>query len=503
MPDGIRKVLIANRGEIAIRVIQACREMGISTAAVYSEADRHSPHVSMADSAHCIGPPPVSESYLCLDSILDAAKRAGGDAIHPGYGFLSENADFAKACEDAGIHFIGPPSNVIRALGDKIAAKRIMESAGVPVVPGYFGDDQSDPLLQKEADSVGYPLLIKAAAGGGGRGMRRVESAASFPSSLDEARREAQAGFGDSRVLLERYIERPRHVELQIFGDTHGNVIHLFERECSIQRRHQKIVEESPSPVLTPELRAGMAQAAVAAGKAAGYVNAGTVEFLLEERQDGDHRFYFMEVNTRLQVEHPVTEMITGIDLVKLQIRVAAGEPIPFAQEQVHASGHAIEVRIYAEDPESGFLPSTGRLEHWIPPTGPWVRVDSGVERGAEVSPFYDPMLAKLIVRGEDREETIARIERALTDFHVLGVKTNIPYLLDIVRDPGFRAGQTHTGFLAERFPAWTPSAGIPTQVLFALAAESALAKPKKADALDSTESDPFNPWRLAGAWRN
>ena len=503
MRDGLSKVLIANRGEIAVRVIHACREMNISAVAVYSEADRHSRHVSMADSAYCIGPSPPSESYLCIESILDAAKRAGADAIHPGYGFLSENSEFAKACEDAGIGFIGPPSGVIRMLGDKIAAKRIMESAGVPVVPGYYGDDQSDDRLKKEANSIGYPLLIKASAGGGGRGMRTVDSAATLPALLDEARREAQAGFGDSRVLLERYIERPRHIEVQIFGDSQGNVIHLFERECSIQRRHQKIIEESPSPIMTPGLRAKMADAAVAAGKAAGYVNAGTVEFLVEEQPDDEPRFWFLEVNTRLQVEHPVTEMVTGIDLVKLQLRVAAGEPIPYRQEEISASGHAIEVRIYAEDPESGFLPSTGRLEHWIPPSGPWVRVDSGVERGAEVSPFYDPMLAKLIVRGEDREDAIARLERALMDFHVVGIKTNISYLLDIVRDLAFRAGRTHIGFLTERFAGWKPSSQVPSEVLFALAAESALAKSVKQTGQVATGSDPFNPWSAAGAWRN
>ena len=503
MPDSILRVLIANRGEIAARVILACREAGVESVAAYSEAERFAPYLAAADSAVLIGGASASESYLDMDAVLAAAKAAKVNAIHPGYGFLSENAEFAARCEQAGFQFIGPPAAVIRALGDKIAAKRLMETAGVPLVPGYYGDDQSDARLQAEAESIGFPVLIKAAAGGGGRGMRVVDSADSFPALLNEARKEADAGFGDARVLLERYVERPRHIEVQIFGDTHGNVLHFFERECSIQRRHQKIIEESPSPLLTPELREKITEAAVAAGRAAGYVNAGTVEFLVEERADGNHPFYFLEVNTRLQVEHPVTEMITGIDLVKLQLRVAAGEQIPFTQAEARSSGHSIEARIYAEDPETGFLPSVGRIEQWIPPAGPWVRVDSGVERGTEVSPYYDPMLAKLVVRGENRAESLGRLERALMHFHVLGVKTNIAYLLDIVREPEFRAGRIHTGFLDERFRGWKPAPGVPDDVALVLAAER-LTVPATASRNEArAESDAFNPWRTAGSWRN
>ena len=503
MPDPIRSVLVANRGEIAERVIRACREMAVHVVAAYSEGDRHAPYLALADGAICLGPAPAAESYLHIGRVLEAAKAANVDAVHPGYGFLSENAEFARACEDAGLRFIGPPSSVIRALGDKIAAKRIMEAAGVPLVPGYYGEDQGDAVLTEAAKIIGYPLLIKSSAGGGGRGMRIVESAEAFISSLDEARREAQAGFGDPRVLLERYVSRPRHIEFQIFGDTHGGAVHLFERECSIQRRHQKIIEESPSPLLTSELRCRMAAAAVAAARAAGYVNAGTVEFLVEERPDGDHQFYFLEVNTRLQVEHPVTELITQVDLVKLQFLVANGEPIPFRQDEFQISGHAFEARIYAEDPESGFLPSVGSLKRWSPPAGPWIRVDSGVEEGGEVLAHYDPMLAKLIVRGHNRAEALARLERALLDFHVLGIKTNIAQLLDIVRHPEFRAGRIHTAFLPDNFAKWRPAAEIPREVLLALAAESVLGRPTAAPTTASAESDPFNPWRAGGGWRN
>ncbi|HZT42495.1 MAG TPA: acetyl-CoA carboxylase biotin carboxylase subunit [Chthonomonadaceae bacterium] len=501
----MNRLLIANRGEIAVRILRACRERGISPIAVFSEADRDALHVALADAAFCIGPAPAVESYLAPEKIIEAARKAGADALHPGYGFLSENADFAAACAEAGIPFVGPPAEVIRLLGDKSAAKRRMVAAGVPVVPGYAGEDQSEKRLRAEAKQIGPPLLIKAAAGGGGRGMRVVTALAEFGDLLDEARREAQAAFGDDRVLLERYIERPRHVEFQIFGDTQGHVVHLFERECSIQRRHQKIIEESPSPALTPELRARMGEAAVRVGAAAGYVNAGTVEFLLEERLDGDHNFYFLEVNTRLQVEHPVTELITGLDLVKLQLSVAAGEPLPFSQEQVTASGHAMEVRIYAEDPAAGFLPSVGRLAQWIKPSGPGVRVDSGVVRGSEVTPYYDPMLAKLIVRGADREETLARLEHALMEFAVLGVQTNIPYLLAILRHPDFRAGNISTGFLAEHFAGWKPPADLPAEVLLALAAESLTYRESRALASASVASDgdPYSPWRMTGSWRN
>lgn len=501
-PHNLRKLLVANRGEIAVRIFRACREIDLPTVAVYSEPDAGAPHVALADEALCIGPGPASESYRRPAALLDAARQTGADALHPGYGFLSENADFAQACEEAGLTFVGPPSDVIRLLGDKSRAKRLMLEAGVPTVPGYNDEDQSDARLQAEAAQIGVPLLIKAAAGGGGRGMRVVSDLAVFAAELDEARREARAAFGDDRVLLERYIERSRHIEVQIFGDSQGNVVHLFERECSIQRRHQKIIEESPSPILTPALRARITEAAVLAGKAAGYVNAGTVEFLFEERPDGDHRFYFLEVNTRLQVEHPVTETLTGLDLVKLQLRIAGGEPLPFTQEEITVSGHALETRIYAEDPTTGFLPSLGRLEQWLPPVAPWVRVDSGVERGDEVSPYYDPMLAKLIVRGETRAEAVARMERALREFHVLGVQTNIAYLIAILQNPTFREGALSTRFLAEQFPSWAPPPTIPNEILLALAAEALLPR-AAASVAPPGDGDPYSPWRQTTGWRN
>jgi 3-methylcrotonyl-CoA carboxylase alpha subunit len=497
----IRKLLVANRGEIAVRILRACREMSISTVAVFSEADAQSPHVSLADESVAIGAGPAAESYLRADRILDAARATGADAIHPAYGFLSENADFAEACESAELTFIGPSANVIRLLGDKSRAKRLMAEAGVPLVPGYMEEEQSDSRLLAEARGIGFPLLIKASAGGGGRGMRIVREEGDFRPALEEARREALAAFGDDRVLLERYVERSRHIEFQILGDTHGNVIHLFERECSIQRRHQKIIEESPSPVLTPELREQMAAAAVQAGSAAGFVNAGTVEFLFEERPDGDHQFYFLEVNTRLQVEHPVTELVTGIDLVKLQLRVAASESLP-SQDDIRASGYAIESRIYAEDPATGFLPSLGRLALWSPPEGPWIRVDSGVETGADVSPFYDPMLAKLIVRGENREEAIARMAHALRHFAALGVQTNIAYLRDIVDHPAFACGTLSTRFLADHFAGWRPAATPPDQALLALAAFSALEESVSPARSKQGDGDLYSPWKLRDGWR-
>jgi 3-methylcrotonyl-CoA carboxylase alpha subunit len=500
----MKRLLIANRGEIAVRIIRACREAGLSPVAVFSEADRNAPHVALADAAYLLGPGPASESYLRIAAILEAARKAGADALHPGYGFLSENPDFAQACADAGITFVGPSAEVIRLLGDKSAAKQRMEAAGVPVVPGYDGGDQSERRLRREAKQLGTPLLIKAAAGGGGRGMRVVQTLEGFDSAMEEARREAQAAFGDDRLLLERYVTRARHVEFQICGDTQGHLIHLFERECSIQRRHQKIIEESPSPVLTPELRARMAEAAVQVGRAAGYVNAGTVEFLLEERPDGDHRFYFLEVNTRLQVEHPVTEVCTGLDLVQLQLQIAEGKPLPFRQEEITTSGHALEVRIYAEDAAAGFLPSVGQLVQWIEPVGPGIRVDSGVERGSEVSPYYDPMLAKLIVRGTTREETIARMEQALRHFHALGVQTNIAYLLAILRHPAFRAGDLSTTFLQQHFAGWKPAAEIPSEVLLALAAEAAATpNARRPASAIAVEGDVYSPWGLPGGWRN
>jgi 3-methylcrotonyl-CoA carboxylase alpha subunit len=491
----MKSVLIANRGEIAVRIARACREMGISPLAVYSEADAHAVHVSECDAAVCIGGSPAVESYLRGEAVIEAARRLGADAVHPGYGFLSENARFARECNDAGLVWIGPPAEVIRRLGDKIAAKQLMQAAGVPVVPGYSGDDQSDSKLAEEAGEMGWPILIKASAGGGGRGMRVVRSSEEFGGSLAAARAEAKGAFGDDRVLLERYIERPHHVEVQIFGDAAGRVVHLFERECSIQRRHQKIVEESPSPVLTPEMRDRITSSAVQAGAAAGYVNAGTVEFLVDPPD-----FYFLEVNTRLQVEHPVTEAVTGLDLVRLQFLVAEGHPLPFTQEQVASRGHAIEARIYAED--ASWLPSIGRLAAWAPPEGPGVRVDSGVTTGSDVSPYYDSMLAKLIVHGESRAAAIGRLERALRNFHVLGVETNVAYLLAIVRDSAFRAGDTPTSFLAERMHNWRPERNVPEEVLLGLGAQAVLAAPARSEDRFRRQMS-YNHWPGAGAWRN
>src|SRR5437016_12477455 len=400
--------------------------MGVRTVAVYSDADRDALHVRLADEARRIGPPPAAESYLDIEAVLAAARASGAQAIHPGYGFLAENEKFAAACERAGIIFIGPSAEAIAAMGDKAAAKRLMEKAGVPLVPGYHGEDQNAALLEKDAARIGYPVLIKPSAGGGGKGMRVVVDRGSFKEHLEGAKREAQSAFGDDRVLLERYLQRPRHIEVQVFGDGHGNAVHLFERDCSVQRRHQKVLEEAPAPGMTPQRRREMGEAAVAAARAIGYSGAGTVEFIAE--QDG--RFYFMEMNTRLQVEHPVTEMITGLDLVEWQLRVAAGERLPLLQDELTFSGHAIEARIYAEDPERDFLPATGKLLHLAFPADTRdVRIDTGVEAGGEITPWYDPMIAKLVVRGPDRETALARLGRALAETEIAGVTTNVAFL--------------------------------------------------------------------------
>jgi len=505
----ITNVLVANRGEIAARILRACREARLRSVAVYSEADREAPYLTIADQAVCIGPAPASESYLDAERILLAAQEAGADAIHPGYGFLSENADFAALCAERGVTFVGPSADVIRALGDKAGAKILASKAGVPVVPGYYGTDQTDGRLMKEAESIGAPVLIKATAGGGGRGMRAVHDLAEFPALLQEARREAKAAFGNDAVLLERYLVNPRHIEFQIFGDAQGRVFALHERECSIQRRHQKIIEESPSPALDEATRARMADAAVKIGQAAGYRSAGTVEFLLaEDKTGGEPQFFFLEVNTRLQVEHPVTELRTGLDLVKLQLEVAAGLPTPGLTDPIPAAGHAIEARIYAEDPACGFAPSLGTLLHWKEPRGQNVRVDSGVATGSEVSPYYDSMLAKLIVYGHSRDEALHRLETALLDFQVLGVTTNIPYLLAIVRHQQFRAGDTHVRFLDEYFPNWLPAPSIPEEVLMAYAAVELSRKGSRPGASASATSINHgsqieSPWRDGGAWRN
>ena len=432
-----KKILIANRGEIAVRIMTTCREMGIRAVAVYSEADRNALHVKAADEAYYIGSAPAAQSYLHIDTILDIAQRSGAEAIHPGYGFLSENAAFVEACTAAGIVFIGPPADAMRLMGSKIAARQLAFSVDAPTIPGYNGESQVDAVLEREAIRIGFPLLIKASAGGGGKGMREVHFPTDFLEQLAGARREALAAFGDDTVFLERLIQQPRHVEIQVLGDTFGNLIYLGERECSIQRRHQKIVEESPSVALTPALRSEMGTAAVRIAKAAGYVNAGTIEFIL----DDEKRFYFLEMNTRLQVEHPVTEFVTGLDLVRHQLLIAAEQPLQLQQEQVGPRGHAIETRLYAEDPDQNFLPSTGTVTRFVQPHGPGIRVDSGIESGDEITQYYDPMIAKLIVYAENRPAAIERMRNALEQCAVFGVKTNVSLLHSIMIHPAFQKG--------------------------------------------------------------
>ena len=451
-PRKIRKVLVANRGEIAVRVMRTCRELGIQTMAVYSEPDRPSPHVRMADEAYHIGPAAANQSYLVQEKILEVAARSGADAIHPGYGFLSENASFAEACQAAGVIFIGPGPEAIRAMGDKTAARQLMEDAGVPMAPGTT-DAVSDPEEGAGvAEEIGYPVLIKAAAGGGGKGMRIVDEAAGFTRAMEMAQSEASSAFGDGRVFIEKYIQQPRHIEFQILADAHGNTIHLFERECSIQRRHQKVVEEAPSSILTPELRDEMGRAAVAAAESCGYRNAGTVEFLV----DADQNFYFMEMNTRLQVEHPVTEWITGVDLVEQQIRVAEGRELEIRQEDLSIHGHSVECRVYAEDPASNFLPDPGPLHRHAAPSGFGVRVDSGVEEGGEVLIHYDPMISKLTSWGRDRDASIRRMIRALDEYEIAGVQTTIPFCRFAMEHKAFRDGHFSTHFVDDHF---TPDA--------------------------------------------
>jgi 3-methylcrotonyl-CoA carboxylase alpha subunit len=500
------KILIANRGEIALRIIATCREMGVQTVAVYSDADRHARHVQEAGEAYHVGPAPAAQSYLRIDSIIDVAKRSGAQAIHPGYGFLSENVAFVEACEQAGIVFIGPPAAAMRLMGSKIAAKQLAQAINVPTVPGYNGESQEDAVLLHEAERTGFPLLIKASAGGGGKGMREVHSIDDFAEQLAGARREAQAAFDDPTVFLERLLQEPRHLEFQVLGDTSGHLVHLGERECSIQRRHQKIVEESPSVALTPALRAEMGAAAVRLARAAGYVNAGTIEFML----DAAGHFYFLEVNTRLQVEHPVTELVTGLDLVRHQLLIAAGQPLDLTQEQVHLRGHAIEMRLYAEDPTQHFLPSTGALTRFIPPAGPGVRVDSGIRSGDEITQFYDPMLAKLIVYGEDRPAAIARMRSALEQTAVFGVRTNAPLLHAIATHPAFRQGRTHTGFLVEHNLAGEddniqspplPDAALVVAALYDIVCAAAPGPASNHHSAQAT-APSVNPWHTLGPWR-
>jgi 3-methylcrotonyl-CoA carboxylase alpha subunit len=488
------KILIANRGEIAYRVIRTCRRLAIRTVAIHSSTDAHALHVDQADEAYLVGGPRPSESYLRGEAIIEVARACGAEAIHPGYGFLSENADFARAVEAAGIVFIGPTPDAIEKMGLKDRAKAIMEKAGVPVVPGYHGERQDDALLEAEAAKIGYPLLVKAVAGGGGKGMRLVTRAADFGRELAGARREAKGAFGDDRVLLERFVEGPHHIEFQVFGDTHGHYVHLFERECSIQRRHQKVLEETPSPFVDDALRLRMGEAAVAAARAIAYRGAGTIEFIV----GADRRFHFMEMNTRLQVEHPVTEMITGEDLVEWQLRVAAGEPLPLSQAEIHAAGHAIEVRICAENPANQFLPETGRLAVFrTPAAADDVRLETGVREGDEVTVFYDPMIAKLVAWGDDRPDAARRMGSALAEMEILGVRTNLAFLERVVAHPAFLAGDTDTGFIERhRAQLVPPPGGVPAEAVIACAARVFM------DELAAVRSAQPSPWNDTTGWR-
>ncbi len=495
----MNKVLIANRGEIAVRVIRTCRALGLGAVAVCSEADASALHVRVADEAICLGPPAAADSYLRVDRVLEAAAASGADAIHPGYGFLSENADFARAVASAGLTWIGPSPESIEAMGSKIASRQLMEAAGVPVVPGTHAD--GDEALLAAAHEIGFPVLVKASAGGGGKGMRAVEEPEALLPALAAARREAKAAFADDTVYLEKLLVRPRHVEIQVFGDGCGEVVHLMERECSVQRRHQKVVEETPSPALDEALRQRMGEAAVAAARAVSYAGAGTVELMLGD----DGEFYFLEMNTRLQVEHPVTEALLGVDLVAAQIAVARGEGLPWRQEALRPRGHAIEVRLYAEDPSRGFLPATGTLLRYRPPEGPGLRHDGGVAEGDAVTPFYDPMLAKLIAWGEDREVARRRLARALRDWEIHGVITNRAFLAEVLEHPAFVAGATHTGFIDEHFPEGLSPPELDLDALLALAVAERLGGGASSTAGTQTigrAGDAVSPWRSLGPWR-
>jgi acetyl-CoA carboxylase biotin carboxylase subunit len=489
----MKKILVANRGEIAVRIIRACREMGIASVAVYSEADRPALHVRMADEAHLVGPAASRDSYLRIDRILEVAKQAGADAIHPGYGFLSENAAFARACEAAGVVFIGPRSETIALMGEKTSARRLAVDAGVPVVPGTLQPVADLAEVRREAARIGFPLMLKAAAGGGGKGLRLVAKPEDLEPALARARGEAMSAFGDDRVYLERAILRPRHIEIQVLADSHGNAVHLFERECSIQRRHQKVIEESPSPFVTAELRERMGALALALVKKAGYVNAGTLEFLV----DADREPYFLEMNTRLQVEHPVTEIVTGEDLVKLQIRVARGERLPFRQEDLSQRGHAIECRVYAEDPDRGFLPSPGRIKTLRVPGGPGVRDDSGVYEGYEVPIHYDPLISKLVAWGVNRKDAIARMRRAISEYKILGIHTTLPFFERVLRHPAFVAGDFDTSFLDQAFARDDRERERPSEIA-AIAATLAALRNRERSRLRPAADVPPAAWRSA-----
>ncbi len=498
-----KKILIANRGEIACRVAATARRMGVQTVAVYSDADANAQHVQACDEAVHIGGSAPKESYLRWERILDAARATGAQAIHPGYGFLSENEEFAQACCDAGLVFIGPPASAIQAMGLKAESKQLMDKAGVPLVPGYHGADQDAALLAREADRIGYPVLIKASAGGGGKGMRAVDKPEDFAAALASCKREAINSFGDDAVLVEKYVQRPRHIEIQVFGDTHGNHVYLFERDCSVQRRHQKVLEEAPAPGMSEAMRRQMGEAAVAAARAVNYVGAGTVEFIVEQRPDGTMNFFFMEMNTRLQVEHPVTEAITGLDLVEWQLRVASGEPLPLRQEQLRIHGHAIEARICAENPDKQFLPATGTLHAYVLPDcvrferGP-VRVDSGVREGDAISPFYDSMLAKLIVHGDTREQALARLDQALAAMRVVGVQNNVQFLRHVLASRSFAQADLDTALIPREAAALFEQEplGLP------LAVAGAVAQTLLAEQATVSAGGWADPWSRRDAWR-
>uniref|UniRef100_A0A8D3CVE7 Methylcrotonoyl-CoA carboxylase subunit alpha mitochondrial n=1 Tax=Scophthalmus maximus TaxID=52904 RepID=A0A8D3CVE7_SCOMX len=497
----IEKVLIANRGEIACRVMRTAKKMGVRSVAVYSDADRHSMHVAMADEAYHIGPAPSQQSYLSMEKVLEVAKMSGSHAVHPGYGFLSENTEFAEACKQEGIIFIGPPSSAIRDMGIKSTSKHIMSAAGVPIIGGYHGEDQSDKRLQAEAAQIGYPVMIKAVRGGGGKGMRIASSDADFLEQLESARREARKSFNDDVMLVEKFVEDPRHVEVQVFGDMHGNAVYLFERDCSVQRRHQKIIEEAPGPGISPEVRRKLGEAAVKAAKAVNYVGAGTVEFIM----DANHNFYFMEMNTRLQVEHPVSEMITGTDLVEWQLRVAAGERLPLLQDDIILGGHSFEARIYAEDPNNDFLPGAGPLLHLsTPQPDQYTRIETGVREGDEVSVHYDPMIAKLVVWGEDRSAALKKLRYCLRQYNIVGLNTNIDFLLSLSGHPEFEAGNVTTSFIPQHYADLFPAPIAPSGATICQAALGLVLQEKKnTQEFTQASTDPFSPFGSSSGWRN
>jgi len=496
------KILVANRGEIARRIFRACRELGLRSVAIYSEVDRSAPWARIADESYLLEGVTASDTYLNQETIFRIAEATGADAIHPGYGFLSENADFAEACLERGIHFIGPSPKAMRALGSKAGARLIAEQAQVPVIPGVDGKTLSDEELLHSARALGFPVVIKASGGGGGKGMRVVRDPDEFQDALRTARNEAMSSFGNDHVLVEKYFIDIRHIEVQVLGDRHGKIVHLFERECSIQRRHQKIIEESPSPAVSDDLREQLTNAALALARAVGYTSAGTLEFVITP----ENNFYFLEMNTRLQVEHPVTELVTGVDLAAWQIRLAGGEKLTFDQTDLGQQGHSIECRIYAEDPAEDFIPSVGTIEFYRPASGPGVRVDDGIERGTLVSPYYDPMLAKVITWGADRQESIRKMVRALQDTVILGVTTNIPFLVDILRHPEFIRGNSSTKFITDYMEPWSPSTDTTNSTWLALAAYEAIREGQgvgSSSGIDQSGSSTLDPWRKSDGWRN